>query len=368
MQPVLRVPCSSVMSFALLYSLVRFLLDALLTRRQSELRLQAEVLALRHQLRVVERQVRRPRWQPADRLLLTVLSRILPRPAWSALLVSPETLLRWHRELIRGKWAAYARRSQYPDRGRPSELHQLILRLARENSRWGYRRVQGELLKLGHRCSHLTVRRVLRRHGLPPAPRRSQRSWREFVRQHADQILATDFFVVDTVWMTRLYVLFFIEVGSRRVHLAGCTYNPTGAWVVQQARNLVWKLQDGELPVKFLLRDRDAKFSGGFDEVFRSEGVEVIRLPYRAPRANSFAERWVGTARREVLDHLLIFGRHHLARVLAEFVEHYHEARPHQGLGQRRPCEPAHVAPRTDRRVERRDRLGGLLHEYRQAA
>ncbi len=170
------------MSFALLYSLVRVLLDALLTGRQSELKLRAEVLALRHQLRVLERQVCRPRWQPADRLLLTALSRVLPRPAWSALLVSPETLLRWHRELIRGKWAAYARRSPQPDRARPSELHQLILRLARENSRWGYRRVQGELLKLGHRCSHLTVRRVLRRHGLPPAPRRSQRSWCEFVR------------------------------------------------------------------------------------------------------------------------------------------------------------------------------------------
>ena len=368
MRPAGRMPCSSVMSFALLYSLVRFLLDALLTRRQSELRLQAEVLALRHQLRVLERQVRRPRWQPADRLLLTALSRALPRPAWFALLVSPETLLRWHRELIRGKWAAYARRSPHPARARPSQLHQLILRLAQENPRWGYRRVQGELLKLGHRCSHLTARRLLRRHALPPAPRRSQRSWREFIRQHADQILATDFFVVNTVWLTRLYVLFFIEIGSRRVHMAGCTYNPTGAWVVQQAGNLVWKLQDGELPAKFLLRDRDAEFSGAFDEVFQSEGVEVIRLPYRSPRANSFAERWVGTARREVLDHLLIFGQHHLARVLDEFIEHYHEARPHQGLGQRRPYEPAEVNPRTYGPVERRDRLGSLLHEYRQAA
>jgi putative transposase len=168
--------------------------------------------------------------------------------------------------------------------------------------------------------------------------------------------------VVDTAWLTRLYVLFFIEVGSRRVHLAGCTYKPTGAWVVQQARNLAWKLQDSELPVKFLLRDRDSKFSGGFDEVFRSEGVEVIRLPYRAPRANSFSERWVGTARREVLDHLLIFGRQHLARVLDEFIEHYHEARPHQGLGQRRPNQPAtDVPPTTEGRVERADRLDGLL-------
>ncbi len=185
----------------------------------------------------------------------------------------------------RRKWAAYRRR---PRRPRPahSELHELILKLATENSRWGYRRIQGELLKLGHQCSYLTVRRVLRRHGVQPAPRRGERSWREFVRQHADQMLATDFFCVDTVWLTRLYVLFVIEIGSRRVHLAGCTYNPDSAWVVQQARNLAWKLQDGTLSAKkYLLRDRDTKFTAGFDEVLRSEGVEIIRLPFRAPRS-----------------------------------------------------------------------------------
>jgi len=226
-----------------------------------------------------------------------------------------------------------------------------------------------ELLKLGHRCSHLTVRKVLRRHNLPPAPRRSHRSWREFVRQHADQILACDFFCVDTVWMTRLYVLFFIEIGSRRVHLAGCTYSPNEAWVLQQARNLAWKLQDGELGAKkFLLRDRDTKFTAAFDEVFRSEGVEVVRLPYRAPRANSVAERFVGTARRECLDHLLIFGRRHLEGVLTELVDHYHRAHPHQGLDQRLPWPPADVIPLPTGPVERRDRLGGLLHEYLRAA
>jgi putative transposase len=240
--------------------------------------------------------------------------------------------------------------------------------MARENPRWGYRRIQGELLKLGHRCSHLTVRKVLRRHGLPSAPRRGQRPWREFVRQHADQILGVDFFTVDTVWLTRLHVLFFIEIGSRHVHLGGCTYHPTGAWVAQQARNLAWKLQDGDLVSKFLLRDRDSKFNAAFDEVFRSGGVRVIRLPYRSPRANSFAERWVGTARREALDHLLIFGRRHLERVLIEFIEHYHDARPHQGLGQRRPNEPAGVIPLMAGAVERSDRLGGLLHEYYRAA
>ncbi|HEY8855122.1 MAG TPA: integrase core domain-containing protein [Candidatus Dormibacteraeota bacterium] len=356
------------MLYSLAYAVVRLLLEILIVRGGSAARLRIEVLALRHQLGVLERQVGRARWQASDRLVLAAISRILPKTAERSLLPRPETLLRWHRELVRHKWAAYRRRPRRQPAVPVSELHELILRIARENPRWGYRRIQGELRKLGHRCSHLTVRKVLRRHGLPPAPRRGQRSWREFVRQHADQVLAVDFFTVDTVWLTRLYVLFFIEVGSRRVHLAGCTYHPTGAWVVQQARNLAWKLQDGELVAKFLLRDRDSKFSAAVDEVFCSEGVRVIRLPYRSPRANSFAERWVGTARREVLDHLLIFSRRHLERVLIEFVEHYHNARPHQGLGQRRPHEPAGVVPLTAGPVERADRLGGLLHEYHRAA
>jgi putative transposase len=352
---------------ALLYDLLRLLVEILIVRGRGDAQLRAEVLALRHQLGVLERQVGRPRWQPADRMLLAALSRALPRPAWRSLLPRPETLLRWHRELVRRKWAAYRRR---PRRHRSvrTELHDLIGKLARENPRWGYRRIQGELRKLGHRCSHWTVRKVLRRHGIGPAPRRSQRTWREFVREHGDQMLACDFFTVDTVWLARLYVFFFIEVGSRRVHLAGCTYQPTGAWVAQQARNLAWRLQDGGEKVKFLLRDRDARFSTAFDEVFRSEGVRVIRLPYRRPVSNSIAERFVGTCRREVLDHLLVFGRGHLERVLGEFIDHYHHARPHQGLGQRRPCEPDNVVPLPTGRVERRDRLGGALHEYFRAA
>ena len=196
------------MLFSLAYSLACFLAELLLVRHRSDAQLRAEVLALRHQLRILERQVGRPRWQPSDRLLLTSLSRLLPRPTWSSLLPRPETLLRWHRELVRRKWIAFHRR---PPRRRSQpdlELHDLILRLARENARWGYRRIQGELRKLGHSCSHVTVGKVLRRHRIPPAPRRGQCSWREFVPQHADQILATDFFTVDTVWLQSLYVLF----------------------------------------------------------------------------------------------------------------------------------------------------------------
>jgi putative transposase len=211
-------------------------------------------------------------------------------------------------------------------------------------------------------------RGVLRRHGLPPAPLRAQTSWRQFLHQHADQILATDFITVDTVWLQRLYVLFFIELGSRRVHLAGCTANPSAAWVVQQARQLAWRVAEGELRPRFLLRDRDAKFTRAFDEVFGSEGVEVIQLPVRSPMANSFAERWVGTARRECLDQLLIVGHRHLEYVLGEFVEHYQQARPHQGLGQRTPSGEPALAPLPAGRIVRRDRLGGLIHEYERAA
>ena len=166
-------------------------------------------------------------------------------------------------------------------------------------------------------------------------------SWRQFLRQHAHQILATDFFTVDTVWLQRLYVLFFIELGSRRVHLAGCTANPSATWVAQQARQLAWRIAEGELRPRFLLRDRDAKFTCAFDEVFRSQAVEIIRLPVRSPVANSFAERFVGTVRRECLDHLLIVGCPHLEYVLKEFVEHYQESQPHQGLDQRTPERPA---------------------------
>ncbi|HKF17350.1 MAG TPA: IS3 family transposase [Candidatus Dormibacteraeota bacterium] len=214
---------------------------------------------------------------------MSALSRLLPSPSWSSLLPSPETLLRWHRELVRRRWAANRSRPWRPQPTDRRARRETIVRLAEENPRWGYRRIQGELLKLGMRCSHLTVVRVLRRHRLGPAPRRCQRSWRSFVRQHADQMLACDFFVVDTIWMTQLYVFFwFVELGSRCVHLAGCTYNPSAEWVVQQARNLARRLQDSALSAKFLLRDRDSKFTAAFDEVFRSEGVRIVRLPVRA--------------------------------------------------------------------------------------
>jgi putative transposase len=273
-----------------------------------------EILVLRHQLTVLRRQIPRLRLEPADRALLAAVSRVLPRSRWSCFFVQPETLLRWHRRLVAGAWTYPHRRT-----GRPpldQEVQQLIVRLANENPTWGYQRIKGELQHLGVRVSATAIRATLRRHGLNPAPRRAGGTCRAFLRQQAAGMVACDFFTVDTVWLRRLYVLFFIELDTRRVHLAGVTANPDGGWVTQQARNLLLVLGDQGRRVCFLLRDRDAKFSRSFNEVFRSEGGEVLVTPVRAPRANAYAERWVRTVRAECLDWLLIVGRSHLEQVL----------------------------------------------------
>src|SRR5215207_6295708 len=290
--------------------------------------LEVENAVLRHELGVLRRSVKRPELRRRDRLVLAAASGLLPRERWSVFVVSPQTLLRWQRELVRRKWT-YRRRPA----GRPPldpELRELVLRLARENPRWGCVRIQGELRKLGVRVGATTIRTLLRRHGLRPAPRRAGPSWAEFLRAQAQGVLACDFFTVETVWLRMLYVLFWIEHGSRRVHLAGVTANPDCAWVTQQARNPA--IDERLENVRFLIHDRDAKFSGPFDSIVRSEGVRVIETPFRAPRANAVAERWVRTVRGECLDHLLIFGRRHLEQVLRGYVAHFNAERPHRSL------------------------------------
>jgi transposase InsO family protein len=252
-----------------------------------------------------------------------------------------------------------ADRTQRPD---------LIVRLGRENPRWGYQRIRGELLKLGIRISATTIRTIMLRHGMNPAPRRAGPTWTQFLRSQAAGILATDFFTVETIGLKTLYVLFFIELSTRRVRPAGVTAHPDSAWVTQQARNLA--IEERLSGVRFLVRDRDAKFSGPFDVVLRAEGVRVIRTPIRSPRANAFAERFVRTVRRECLDHLLIYGRRHLERVLQAYVAHYDEERPHRGLRLAVPAgyRAPQVRGTTRTMVERRDVLGGLIHEYHRAA
>lgn len=286
--------------FVLLH-LGAFLVDLLTATRRTDRDKDFEILLLRHQLRLLQRERPRPprlsRWEKLTLAVLTAkLARLTDGPRARlehvVLLFKPETVLGWHRELVRRKWTTRRRTTG----GRPAtsaEVEALILRLARENPTWGYRRIQGELAKLGHLLGHVTVRTILRRHGLPPAPERRRRgnTWRAFLSRHRDQLLACDFFTVETLFLQTLYVLFFVQLGTRRVHLAGCTAQPTAGWVTRQARQLSWRLRDGDITARHLIHDRDGKFAPGFDAVFQSEGVEVVRTPYRAPRANAVAER-----------------------------------------------------------------------------
>ncbi len=320
---------------------------------------------LRHELVVLRRQHPRARLSPAGRALFAPLVRLLPRARRVGLVVTPRTLLRWHRELVRRKWAQPQVRY-----GRPSidaEVLALVLRLADENPRWGYQRIVGELRKLGVSVSPSTVRRMLLNAGLEPAPRRSGPTWQEFLRQQAAGNMACDFFTVETVSRRRLYVLFFIAHRSRRVWLAGCTANPIGAWVTEQARNV--GLDFSGQGVRFLIRDRDSKYSCPFDEVFRSEGIRIVKTPVRAPRANAIAERFVRTVRAECLDWLLILSRRHLEGVLRVYVDHYNRERPHRALELRPPELDERRERSPEGEIRRRDQLGGLIHEYeRQAA
>ena len=302
------------MVFSLLYIGICRFLGLVVSSRRSESDKDIEIMVLRHQVRVLERQLHgRVRYRPADRAILAALSRCLPRARWRCFLVTPDTLLRWHRELARRKWRRW-RAQRGP--GRPpmsDELVELIVRLGRENRRWGCVRIQGELRKLGIRVSATSIRRVLRHHGLGPVPRNGP-TWSEFLRAQASSVLATDFFTVDTISLKQLYVLFVIELATREVHILGVTDHPTAAFVTQVARNLVGDLVDRGRSVKFLIRDRDAKFTASFDEVFASEGIRVIKTPVRSPRANAYAERWVRTVRTECLDWILVLGRRHLTR------------------------------------------------------
>jgi putative transposase len=329
------------MALRLIYLTFCQLLRWLALSTRSSAAKDAELLVLRHEVAVLRRHVARPRIDWADRAVLAGLARLLPRGRWGVLLVRPATVLGWHRNLVRRRWT-------HPSRpGRPgvtAEIRALVLRLARENATWGYRRVHGELCRLGYRIGATTVWAILQRAGVDPAPKRSALTWRQFLRAQATSVLAVDFFTVDTVLLRRLYVLFVIEVATRRVHVLGVTAHPVGAWVAQQARNLAVDLGERVGQFRFVIRDRDTKFTAAFDMVFAAEGIEVLRTPVRAPQANAYAERWVGTVRREVLDRMLILGGRHLQSVLSEYAEHYNVHRPHRALGQAPPLGPSEPA------------------------
>jgi putative transposase len=284
--------------------------------------------------------------------------------------VTPETLLRWHRRLVTRRWT-YPR-SAAP--GRPSTsvlVTRLVVAMARQNHGWGHRRIQGELARLGHKIAYSTVWEILKKAGIDPAPQRSGPTWSEFLSAQAHRIIACDFLHVDTVLLRRLYVLIFIEHGTRRLHIAGVTANPTGLWVAQQARNLAVDLGARMDTLRFVIRDRDSKYTLAFDGVLDAEGIRVIKAPPQAPRANAICERVVGTLRRELLDRILILGPAHLQKLLAEYTLHYNRHRPHQSLGQRSPDDdpqvPVPLIDLADRRIRRRPVLGGLINEYEAA-
>jgi hypothetical protein len=248
-------------------------------------------------------------------------------------------------------------------------IRRLVLRLATENRRWGHRRIQGELARLGYPVAASTVWNILHAAGINPAPRRGGTSWREFLLVQADTIIACDFLHIDTIGLQRLYALVFLEHSTRRLHVAGITAHPTGAWVTQQARNVAWNLGTRVELLRFLIRDRDTKYLPSFDAVFEADSVEIIKSP---PRTNAVCERLVGTVRRELLDRILIVNERHLLAVLNEYRHHYNAHRPHQGLRQRCPDDPPEAATPvvglSQEPIRRRSVLGGLVNEYQRAA
>ena len=329
-----------------------------------------EIIMLRQQVRILQRTISSsPRISKPEKLILTAIANQMKQSTTGfhnrlqhcLLVFKPDTLLKWHRELVKRKWT-FRRRKQG---GRPRidpELEVLIVRIAQENTRWGYNRIHGELVKLGFDLDSKTVRNVLKRNGIPPAPKRRRSTWRTFLCHYKEQLLACDFFTVETIFLKRLYVLFFIELDMRRVHFAGITSNPNSFWTTQQARQIIWKLEEKQRAFRFLIHDRDTKFTRSFDNVFRSVGMDIVRTPFRAPQANAYAERWIRSARQECLDHILILNERHLHHVLAEYVAFYNGSRPHQGINQQTPIP--RIEPNGKGVVVRRDVLGGIVHDY----
>lgn len=326
-----------------------------------------EIIVLRHQLSVLRRQVDRQAITDDDRSLLAAIAQALPRALQAGWIVTPDTLLRWHRRRIARHWTQPRRPP-----GRPrtaSEIRRLVVRIAGENPTWGYRRIHGELNRLGHSIAASTVWQILKDHGIEPAPRRTELSWTAFLGSQA--AIACDFATIDTALFRCYYLLFFIDITNREVFFAGITTKPTGAWTTQAARNLFLAHAERLESARALVRDRASQFIDTFDEVFRTEAMKILKTPIRTPVANSLAQRWIGTLRRELLDRTIIWNRHQLERLVVDYVDHYNAHRPHRSLHQQPPrAEQARAPdpPTNGFRVIKHTRCSGLIHEYHNAA
>jgi putative transposase len=328
----------------------------------------AEILILRHQLAVLQRQrPRRPRLDWADRAFLAILLAVIPKARQHGLrlLVTPDTILRWHRDIVRRRWAARSKRGMT---GRPAtsrNIKALVLRLARENPGWGYRRIHGELAGLGVRVSASTVWEILKKAGIDPAPRRTGPTWALFLRSQAEAILACDFFTADLLDGTQAYVLAVIEHVTRRIRILGVTLHPTGDWTAQQARNLVMDLGEQACRVKFVIRDRSSDFTAAFDAVFANAGIRIVLCSVRTPRMNAIMERWVGGCRRELLDRTLVWNQAHLRRILRAYEIHHNQHRPHRSLDAAAPLKPLPEPVDLARyRIRRQNHTACLINEY----
>jgi putative transposase len=334
-----------------------------------------EILVLRHQLTVLQRRVNKPRLTLPDRAFLAALLLKLPRPTLRRLplIVSPDTVLRWHRDLLRRR---HTRISRTTRPGRPAtvrSIRALVLRLARDNPSWGYRRIHGELAILGIKVAPSTVWEILKTHGIQPAPHRDHLTWATFLRSQAHGLLAADFFDISTLTGARLVVLAIIEHATRRIRILGATAHPTAAWTTQMARNLVMDLQDAHATVTYLIRDRDSRYTAAFDAVLADSGITTITTGIRLPRMNAIMERWIRTCRTELLDRTLILNQAHLLHILREFEAFYNDHRTHRALQAAAPLRPLPPpiteSDRLDQlNIRRKDRLGGILHEYDHAA
>jgi len=348
----------------------------LITRTASWLRLSqreeawktAEILILRHHLAVLQRrQPHRPSLNWADRALLATLLSVIPKARRHGLrlLVTPDTILRWHRDIVRRRQAA---RSMRGKTGRPAtrrNIRALVLRLARENPGWGYRRIHGELAGLGVKIAASTAWEILKNAGIEPVPRRTGPTWSQFLRSQAEAILACDFSTADLLDGTQAYVLAVIEHATRRIRILGVTLHPTGDWTAQQARNLIMDLGDQAHQVKFMIRDRGSNYTAAFNAVLTDAGIRTVLCNVQTPRMNAIAERWIGGCRHELLDRTLIWNQAHLRRILRQYETHHNQHRPHRSLNAAAPLKPLPEPVDLEQyRVRKHARVGGLINEY----